>query len=131
MAKGTASDYDEMDGPGRAATTGRVFGRATGAATQLSDSRRAFPVTLRAGPEPDVPGTGTHYGTTVLPARPRAPRYKAKVEAAVQNVERWIMAPLRNQTFFSLGELREATRPLLATLNERPFDKTEGSRRSW
>ncbi len=41
------------------------------------------------------------------------------------------MAPLRNQTFFSLGELREAVAPLLATLNERPFDKTEGSRRSW
>ena len=41
------------------------------------------------------------------------------------------MAPLRNQTFFSLGELREAIVPLLATLNERPFEKTEGSRRSW
>ena len=67
----------------------------------------------------------------MLPARPRSPREKAKVEAAVQNVERWIMAPLRNQTLFSLGELREAIRPLLAALNERPFDKTEGSRRSW
>jgi len=73
----------------------------------------------------------THYGTTVLPARPRAPRDKAKAEAAVQNVERWVMAPLRNQTFFSLGELREAIGPLLAALNERPFKKTEGSRSSW
>ena len=67
----------------------------------------------------------------MLPARPRAPRDKAKVEAAVQHVERWIMAPLRNQTFFSLGELREAVVPLLAALNERPFKKTDGSRRSW
>ena len=41
------------------------------------------------------------------------------------------MVPLRNQTFFSLGELREAIAPLLAALNERPFQKTEGSRRSW
>ena len=41
------------------------------------------------------------------------------------------MAPLRNHTFFSLGELRDAIAPLLAALNERPFDKTEGSRRSW
>ena len=73
----------------------------------------------------------SHYGTTVLPARPRAPRDKAKVEAAVQHVERWIMAPLRNQTFFSLGELREAVVPRLAALNERPFKKTDGSRRSW
>ena len=72
-----------------------------------------------------------HYGTTVLPARPGRPRDKAKVEAAVQNVERRIMAPLRNHTFFSLGELRDAIAPLLAALNERPFRKTEGSRRSW
>ena len=65
--------------------------------------------------EPDLNPTyqelATHYGTTVLPARPRAPRDKAKVEAAAQHVERWIMAPLRNQTFFSLGELREAIAP--------------------
>ena len=67
----------------------------------------------------------------MLPARPRAPQDKAKVEAAVQHVERWVMAPLRNQTFFSLGELREAIAPLLAALNERPFHRTEGSRRSW
>ena len=85
--------------------------------------------------EPDLNPTyqelATHYGTTELPARPRSPQDKAKVEAAVQQVERWIMAPLRNQTFFSLGELRRAIRPLLAALNERPFQKTEGSRRSW
>ena len=72
-----------------------------------------------------------HYGTTVLPARPGRPRDKAKAEAAVQNVERRIMAPLRNHTFFSLGELRDAIAPLLAALNERPFRKTGGSRRSW
>ena len=86
---------------------------------------------LRAGTEPTYRDLAAHYGTTVLPARPGAPRDKAKAEAAVQNVERWIMAPLRNQTFFSLGELREAIRPLLAELNERPFTKIEGSRRAW
>ena len=72
-----------------------------------------------------------HYGTTVLPARPRAPQDKAKAEAAVQNAERWIMAPLRNHTFFSLDELRGEVAPRLAALNERPFQKTAGSRRSW
>ena len=67
----------------------------------------------------------------MLPARPRKPRDKAKVEAAVQHVERWVMAPLRNQTFFSLGELRGAIAPLVAALNERPFQTTSGSRLSW
>ena len=41
------------------------------------------------------------------------------------------MAPLRNHTFFSLGELRGEVAPLLAALNERPFQKTAGTRRSW
>ena len=84
--------------------------------------------------EPDVNRTyhdlAVHYGTAVLPARPRSPQDKAKVEAAVQNVERWVLAPLRNHRFFSLSEVREAAAPLLAALNERPFQKIEGSRRS-
>ena len=52
------------------------------------------------------------------------------MEAAVQNVERWVLAPLRNHRFFSLSEAREAIGPLLAALNERSFQKIEGSRRS-
>ena len=84
--------------------------------------------------EPDVNRTyhdlAVHYGTAVLPARPRSPQDKAKVEAAVQNVGRWVLAPLRNHRFFSLSEVREAIAPLLAALNERPFQKIEGSRRS-
>ena len=84
--------------------------------------------------EPDLNPTyqdlAAHYSTTVLPTRPRAPQDKAKVEAAVQVVERWILAPLRNHTFFSLGEVRRAVDPLWAGLNERPFQKLEGTRRS-
>ena len=84
--------------------------------------------------EPDVNRTyhdlAVHYGTAVLPARPRSPQDKAKVEAAVQNVGRWVLAPLRNHRFFSLSEVREAIAPLLAALNERPFQKIAGSRRS-
>ncbi len=70
-----------------------------------------------------------HYGTTILPARPRKPRDKAKVEVAVQIVERWILARLRNETFFSLRELNERIRILLEDLNARPMRAYGQSRR--
>ena len=59
----------------------------------------------------------THYGTAVVPARPHKPKDKAKVENAVQLAERWILAKLRNQTFFGLDELNAAIRPLRDALN--------------
>lgn len=72
----------------------------------------------------------SHYGTAVIPARPVKPKDKAKVEAGVQLVQRWILAVLRHRTFFSLHELNEAIWELLKRLNERPFKKMEGSRKS-
>ena len=71
-----------------------------------------------------------HYGTAALPARPYKPRDKAKVEVAVQVVERWILARLRQQTFFTLFDLNLAIRQLLDELNQRPFKKLPGCRRS-
>lgn len=72
-----------------------------------------------------------HYGTAALPARPYKPRDKAKVEVGVQIVERWLLARVRKQTFFSLAELNQTLHTLLRTLNERPFKKLPGSRLSW
>lgn len=71
-----------------------------------------------------------HYGTSVLPARPYSPQDKAKVESAVQIVERWILARLRHQQFASVHEVNSAILPLLQRLNERPFQKLPGSRAS-
>jgi transposase len=71
-----------------------------------------------------------HYGVGVLPTRSAKPRDKAKVETGVQIVERWILARLRNHTFFSLAELNAEVRRLLAELNDRPFQKLAGTRRS-
>lgn len=71
-----------------------------------------------------------HYATAALPARPYKPRDKAKAEVAVQVVERWLLARLRHETFFSLADLNRALRRLLTSLNERPFKKLPGSRRS-
>jgi transposase len=71
-----------------------------------------------------------HYALAILPARVRKPRDKAKVEGAVLIVERWILARLRNRQFFSLPELNTAVAALLIELNERAFQKLDGSRRS-
>jgi transposase len=51
-----------------------------------------------------------HYDVAVVPARVRKPKDKAKVESGVQVVERWILARLRDHTFFSLAELNRAIR---------------------
>jgi len=71
-----------------------------------------------------------HYEVGVVPARPRHPKDKAKVEVGVQVVERWILAALRHQKFFRLADLNDAIRELLERLNHRPFRKREGSRAS-
>jgi transposase len=71
-----------------------------------------------------------HYSTAALPARPKKPRDKAKVEFGVQLVERWILARLRKRAFFSLTDLNQSIRELLTLLNEKPFRKLPGSRRS-
>lgn len=69
-----------------------------------------------------------HYGIAVIPARSRKPRDKAKVECGVLVVERWILACLRNRSFFSLAELNTAIGELLTRLNLRPFKKLAGCR---
>ncbi len=69
-----------------------------------------------------------HFGFAIIPARAAKPRDKAKAEVGVQVVERWILARLRNQTFFSLPELNQAIATLVTDLNHRPFKKLEGSR---
>src|SRR5260370_3851529 len=65
-----------------------------------------------------------------MPARPRNPRDKAKVEVGVQVVQRWIVAALRHRKFFSLTEVNAAIGELLERLNQRPFRKREGCRAS-
>ena len=84
--------------------------------------------------EPDVNPTYAefikHYNTAVLPARPYRPKDKAKAEGAVLLVQRWILARLRNETFFGLDELNEAIKNLLNDLNNKPFKKIPGTRKS-
>jgi transposase len=84
--------------------------------------------------EPSVNRTysemAAHYDTAILPARPRKPRDKAKVEVGVLIMERWILGRLRNQCFYSLAELNAAIRALLIRVNdERPIRRLGVTRR--
>ncbi len=78
---------------------------------------------------PSYQDLAEHYGTAIIPARVRKPKDKSKAEVGVQIVERWILARLRNQTFFSLAEANTAISKLLIELNSRPFKKLPGSRK--
>ena len=112
----------------------RMFGYFSGVSELLIPDNLASGVSKACRYDPEVNPTyrelASHYGTAVLPARPRRPRDKAKAEAGVLVAERWILAPLRNHTFFSLGELNREIRHLLDALNDRPFQKLDGTRRS-
>ena len=72
----------------------------------------------------------SHYKVTIIAARPHSPKDKAKVENGVLIVERWIVFVLRKQVFYSLHELNEAIHALMVKLNDKPFQKLPGSRRS-
>lgn len=83
--------------------------------------------------EPELNATyaemGRHYGVAIIPTRSAKPRDKAKVESGVLVVERWILARLRNRSFFSVAELNAAIAELLEDLNARPFKKLPGNRK--
>lgn len=102
-------------------------------------TRDTIPDQLRSGVshpcryEPGVQRTyeemARHYGTTVLPARPGKSRDKAKVEAGVLQAERWLLAPLRDQKFFSLAELNARIAELLVALNDKAMKEYGANRR--
>jgi transposase len=112
----------------------RMFAYVGGASAAIVPDNVRTGVTHACFYDPDINPTyqdlAVHYSTAVLPARPRHPRDKAKVESGVLVAERWILAPLRNHTFFGLAELNRALAERLKLLNDRPFQKLEGSRRS-
>jgi len=71
-----------------------------------------------------------HYCVAVIPGRPRKPKVKSKAEGGVLLVERWVLAKLRHETFFTLASLNVRIKELLGQLNNKPFQKLPGSRRS-
>lgn len=79
---------------------------------------------------PSFAQMANHFDVAIIPARVRKPRDKAVVEAAVGFATRWILAVLRNRTFFSIAEANQEVAKLLERLNNHPFQKLPGTRRS-
>lgn len=72
-----------------------------------------------------------YYQTIILPARPRKPKDKAKVEAGVKLIQRWLLNTFRYQKFFSLEELNQAISDQLIYFNQKRFKGLQkGSRLS-
>ncbi len=111
----------------------RAFAFFGGVAEAVVPDQLKSGVTVACRYEPGVQRTYEeflcHHGTAPLPARQRKPRDKAKVEVAVQVAQRWILARLRNQTFYSLAELNQRIRELLVELNDRKMRAYGLSRR--
>lgn len=110
----------------------RAFAFFGGVTNAIVPDQLKSAVTIASRYEPGVQRTfaelGRHYDTTVLPARPRSPRDKAKVEVAVQVAQRWILARMRNETFNSLGALNARIAELCADLNRRVMRHYKASR---
>ena len=70
-----------------------------------------------------------HYGVGILPARPRKPRDKAKVEQGVRLAQTYVLGRLRHQTFFSLADCNAAIRQALEDLNSRVMRRLGVSRK--
>ena len=102
--------------------------------------RCVVPDNLRSGVtkahryEPEINTTyqelANYYGCAVIPARVYRPKDKPKVEVGVQGIQRWVLAPLRDVSFFSIETINQAISPLLKAYNERSFQELDGSRLS-
>jgi transposase len=112
----------------------RVFEFYQGSVKLIVPDNPRTGVTRACRYEPDLNRTyyemAQHYGAAIMPARPRKPRDKAKVESAVGVVQRWILAALRHRKFFSAAELNDAIGQLLDRLNSRRFRKRDATRAS-
>ena len=110
----------------------RMFGFFQGVAGAIVPDQLKTGVTIPCRYEPGLQRTyaelAEHYGTTILPARPAHARDKAKVEVAVQIAERWILARLRHETFFSLAALNARIAELLVELNARRMRRYQAGR---
>ena len=112
----------------------RAFNYFDGVTSMVVSDNLKSGITKACFYEPNVNRTyremAKHYDTAIVPARPKRPKDKAKVEAGVQVATRWVIAKLRKRTFFSLAELNAAIRECVEWINNRVTRHLGASRRS-
>lgn len=122
-----------QSGPDFIASHLRAFRYLGGVTSALVPDQLKSGVVVACRYEPGIQRTyeemALHHGTAVLPARPYRARDKAKVEVGVLVAQRWILARLRHETFFSLAALNERIADLLVDLNDRRMRVYGASRR--
>ena len=69
-----------------------------------------------------------HYGTVILPAKVRKPKFKSSVENAVGILEKGLFHKLEEQQYFSLDQFKKDRWKELEALNKEPFKKKEHNR---
>lgn len=108
----------------------RAFAYFEGAPSMVVPDQLRSAIGRPCAYEPGVARTygelARHYSTAIVPARPGRPKDKAKVEVGVQIAQRWILARLRRETFFSLEELNARIAQLREELNDRPRKRLGG-----
>ena len=112
----------------------RAFSYFGGVTAMIVSDNLKSGITKACFYEPNVNRTyqemADHYDSAIVPARPRKPKDKAKVEVGVQVATRWVIAKLRKRTFFSLAELNAAIRDCVEQINDRVTRHLGASRRS-
>jgi transposase len=112
----------------------RAFNYFDGVTAMVVSDNLKSGITKACFYEPNVNRTyremAKHYDTAIVPARPKRPKDKAKVEAGVQVATRWVIAKLRKRTFFSLAALNAAIRECLEWINNRVTRHLGASRRA-
>ena len=69
-----------------------------------------------------------HYGTAILPAKVRKPKFKSSVENAVGILEKGFFHKLEERQYFSLEQFNKDLWNELEALNKEPFKKKEHNR---
>jgi len=77
---------------------------------------------------PDYAKMAAHYGCAIMPARSRKPQDKALVEHGVKLTQRWILAKLRHNTFFSIAQLNSAINELMPLYRHKKIKHLDKSR---